>query len=119
MKVDSDDSSAPADASVSLGLIVTERVINALKHAFPGDRGGDILVLYRSAASGSDWTLSVADNGVGVPRGADAPKAGLGGSIVDALARQLDARVLIADADPGAHMHPVVGAAKTELAQEI
>ena len=35
LDVDVDDSVTNADASVSLGLIVTELVINALKHAFP------------------------------------------------------------------------------------
>ncbi len=30
-----DDSAVEADVSISLGLIVTELVINALKHAFP------------------------------------------------------------------------------------
>ena len=51
LRVDADDSVAVADVSVSLGLIVTELVINALKHAFPGDRGGDIVVSYRSEAA--------------------------------------------------------------------
>jgi len=54
-----------ADVSISLGLIVTELVINALKHAFPDKRTGTIGIDYRS--SGKDWTLSVADNGVGMP----------------------------------------------------
>ncbi|MEJ0066593.1 MAG: sensor histidine kinase [Caulobacteraceae bacterium] len=99
LTVDADDSLAVADVSVSLGLIVTELVINALKHAFPEDRGGDIVVSYRSAAA--DWTLSVADNGIGMSPHA-APKAGLGSSIVEALAKQLGARVEVADAGPGA-----------------
>jgi len=91
---------ATADASVSLGLIVTELVINALKHAFPDARGGKILVSYRS--DGADWTLSVRDDGVGIPRGAEPVVAGLGTSIVEALAKQLNATVDVANTHPGA-----------------
>ena len=65
LAVQSDDSITTADTSVSLGLIVTELVINALKHAFPGNRGGRILVDYRGR--GPNWTLSVSDDGVGMP----------------------------------------------------
>ncbi len=99
LKVDADDSYAAADVSVSLGLIVTELVINALKHAFPNDRSGGIVVSYTS--SGSDWNLSVADDGVGIPRGPASPKPGLGTSIVEALARQLDADVELASGRHG------------------
>ena len=87
------------ELSVSLGLVVTELVINALKHAFPKGRGGHILVTY--AAAGADWTLTVSDDGVGMPKGREPAKAGLGTSIVQALAKQLDAVVDVADADPG------------------
>ena len=52
-------------ASISLGLIVTELVINALKHAFTGHESGEIAVTYRRKVSG--WTLSVTDNGSGMP----------------------------------------------------
>jgi chemotaxis protein methyltransferase CheR len=73
-------------------LIVTELVINALKHAFPSGDGGDILVRY--GASGLGWRLSVADNGAGpADASAERPHTGLGTSIVEALARQLDAIV--------------------------
>ncbi len=99
LRVESDDSVALADVSVSLGLIVTELVINALKHAFPGDRGGDIVVSYRSKAA--DWTLSVRDSGVGMLKGPVPPKPGLGTSIVEALAKQLHATVDLTDARPG------------------
>lgn len=94
------DVSVSSASSVSLGLIVTELVINALKHAYPMDQGGTIKVRYKT--NGRGWTLEVEDDGVGMPV-LDKPRAvaGLGTSIVDALARQLQARIVIADAGPG------------------
>lgn len=100
LQVTVDDSAVEADVSVSLGLIVTELVINSLKHAFPDERTGTITVDYRS--SGNDWTLSVADNGIGMAMGSDAPKAGLGTGIVEALAKNLDGEIELRDAAPGA-----------------
>lgn len=95
-----DDSLVKADTSISLGLIVTELVINALKHAFPGpDRPGTIAVEYRS--SGFAWNLTVTDDGVGMPADHAAAKPGLGTGIVDALSKSLDATVTVSDADPG------------------
>ena len=101
LRVEADDGVAVADVSVSLGLIVTELVINAIKHAFPRDGRGDILVKYESADP-DYWTLSVTDNGVGLQSGGAPLKAGLGSSIVEALAKQLGATVEQADAHPGA-----------------
>jgi two-component system, sensor histidine kinase PdtaS len=95
---------------VSLGLIVTELVINALKHAFPGERSGKIKVGYHS--HGPNWTLSVTDNGIGMPADAAAVKPGLGTSIVQALTMQLHAVVEIADANPGT----AVSIAHTQIA---
>ena len=66
----SDDSTVGADVSVSLGLIVTELAINALKHAIANQSTGTIVIDYRS--SGKNWTLSVTDNGVGMATGSDA-----------------------------------------------
>jgi len=95
-----DDSVTSSDFSISLGLIVTELVINALKHAFPGnDRTGAITVDY--AAKGKGWTLAVSDNGVGMPGDEAEVKPGPGTSIVDAIAKQLGATVEIEGADPG------------------
>jgi len=99
LDVSADNTITTADTSVSLGLIVTELVINALKHAFPQDRKGKILVAYQSLSP--NWTLSVTDDGVGMPRGRDTAKAGLGTSIVQALAKQLGATILVAPANPG------------------
>lgn len=97
--VDVDESTVKADVSVSLGLIVTELVINALKHAFPDGRSGKITVCYQSR--GPNWMLSVDDNGVGMPDTPDLAKPGLGTSIVEALARQLQAQVKLTAGGPG------------------
>ncbi|MEX0404251.1 histidine kinase dimerization/phosphoacceptor domain -containing protein [Aquibium sp. LZ166] len=94
-----DDSAVDADISVSLGLVVTELVINAPKHAFPHERTGTITIDYRSA--GKDWSLSVTDDGIGMQKGSDAPKAGLGTGIVEALAKNLQSAIQLSDADPG------------------
>ncbi len=100
IEVNADDTVVKADISVSLGLIVTELVINALKHAFPDERTGRIVVDYRS--EGHNWTLSVEDDGVGMPKGqAPAATPGLGTSLVEALARQLQATIKVTDGHPG------------------
>jgi chemotaxis protein methyltransferase CheR len=79
--------------AVSIGLIVTELMINALKHAFPAEHKGSVItVAYETF--GPDWRLTVSDNGVGRPDGAATPvKAGLGTSIVAALSEQMQARI--------------------------
>ncbi len=105
-----DDSVTSADVSVSLGLIVTELVINALKHAFPGDSSGKIKVDYNSR--GPNWTLSVSDTGAGMPKDAMNAKPGLGTNIVQALAAQLEATIKVSDAHPGT----VVAISHTQIA---
>ena len=99
IEVSVDDSITDANTSVSLGLIVTELVINALKHAFPDNRTGQILVDYRT--HGPRWTLCVSDNGVGMPASSTGVKPGLGTNIVEALAKSLDSEVIVASASPG------------------
>jgi two-component sensor histidine kinase len=76
----------------SLGLIVTELVMNALKHAFPDEKAeGRITVAYDMV--GTNWELSVSDNGIGKPDGVFAQgKSGLGTGIVKALSHQLEAQ---------------------------
>jgi two-component sensor histidine kinase len=99
LEVMADESMVSADTSVSLGLVATELVINALKHAFPEARAGKIVVSYLS--NGFDWTLSVSDNGVGMPAPDQSAAGGLGTSIVQGLSKRLHARTEIADAHPG------------------
>jgi two-component sensor histidine kinase len=90
IRVNATSGRAVSSEAVSLGLIVTELVINALKHAFPTGEEGEILVKYDTQNSG--WRLSVSDTGSGEATD-DPPHTGLGTSIVEALAHQLNAEV--------------------------
>ena len=108
VRVQATSGTATSSEAVSLGLIVTELVINALKHAFPGGEAGEILVSYE--ARGSGWRLSVSDNGSGPGEAsAERPYAGLGTSIVEALARQLDAIVQKSSGPKGTTVSIVAG----------
>jgi two-component sensor histidine kinase len=93
LRVDADAGTAISREAVSIGLIVTELVMNALKHAFPSEKpDGAIVVSYKVA--GTDWKLAISDNGIGKPDvSASNTKPGLGTSLVKALTRQLDAVV--------------------------
>jgi two-component sensor histidine kinase len=93
LQVMADEGQLRSAQAVSLGLIVTELVINALKYAFPKDTPGS-LVMVTFETKGGDWKLVVSDNGVGkaVPDAAVNP-GGLGTIIVGALVKQLDARM--------------------------
>ncbi|HWW68960.1 MAG TPA: histidine kinase dimerization/phosphoacceptor domain -containing protein [Duganella sp.] len=77
------------DMAVPLGLVLNELVTNCLKHAFPGGRGGRIVV--ELARAGERMRLSVRDNGIGMPTqhiGTKAPTLGL--RLIAALSAQLD-----------------------------
>jgi two-component sensor histidine kinase len=93
LRVIGEGGSATSRQAESLGLIVTELVMNALKHAFPGEHDkGQITVAYDVV--GTNWKLSISDNGIGKSDGVFIQgKSGLGTGIVKALAQQLDAQV--------------------------
>jgi len=92
LKVVADAGTAPSEQAVSIGLIVTELVMNALKHAFPAKvKAGRVLVGYE--VKGKDWKLSVSDNGGGMPEKLSKEQTGLGTTLVKALAQQLEAQV--------------------------
>ncbi len=101
LKVIADPGTIKSAHATSLGLIVTELVINAIKYAFPLDRtDARIFVTYQ--VDGLDWKLTVSDNGVGADLNKPPSDAGgLGSALVEALARQLRAKVEIASSATG------------------
>jgi two-component sensor histidine kinase len=93
LKVEADDGTVVSHQAVSIGLIVTELVMNALKHAFPSEKK-DAAIVVSYKVSDTDWKLTISDNGGGKPDlSAVEKKGGLGISLVKSLAKQLDAGV--------------------------
>ncbi len=89
-----------SNKAVAIGLMVTELIINALRHAFPRNRHGKITVACKMA--GLKWSLSVTDDGVGLSNTlVNAIHTGYGTKIIDALAKELDAQVMIKSSAKG------------------
>jgi len=69
-EVDVQGTALTLDYALPCGLILNELISNSLKHAFPHDRPGEIRV---KAESGQDSmvTITISDNGVGLPADLD------------------------------------------------
>ena len=83
----------PTSHAVSIGLIVTELIMNAIKYAFPRSRtSARIRVTFEKAKA--DWKLTVSDNGTGRLHNEDSTiSTGLGTALIGALAKQLNAQI--------------------------
>ena len=80
------------DTAIPCGVIVNELVANSLKHAFPGDRAGDIVVSFREVDN--QYTMVFKDNGVGMSKDIDFNHpSSLGLTIVNALTGQLGGKI--------------------------
>jgi len=66
------DANLGIETAIPVGLLINELVSNSLKHAFPGDRTGELHVnLGKSEDKEYDYILIVRDNGVGFPEHLD------------------------------------------------
>jgi len=61
------------DSAIPCGLVINELVSNSLKHAFPGDKNGEIKIFLRLMDENM-IELVVGDNGIGVPEDMDIRK---------------------------------------------
>ena len=79
--------------AVSLGVLTSELVMNAVKHGFPGEARGDVTVIF-AGRTGETPYLEVIDDGVGYETNNDESErrengsGGLGARIIDMVARQ-------------------------------
>lgn len=88
--------SLPIDTAIPLGLLATELVTNAYKHAFPEGRAGHIRIFAARTEEGG-FTLTVADDGIGAPADIYQARkgAGIGARVVPQLAAQVRATLTV------------------------
>jgi two-component sensor histidine kinase len=92
VKFDCDVTACAPQTAVPLGLLISEAVMNSLKHGFPDGRTGALQV--RLAAAGPDHLeLTIHDDGVGCDLAAGGQ--GLGGAIIRRFAQQLRGKLTI------------------------
>jgi len=83
------------DQAIPCGLIVNELVSNALKHAFPDGRAGEVRIELKQAGPG-ELQLTVSDDGIGLPANFETARTkSLGLQLVSDLARQLGGRLRV------------------------
>ena len=88
LKIDVENVLLGVDIAIPCGVIVNELVTNSLKHAFPGDRSGEITISFRQVDG--QYTMIFKDDGVGLPEELDISRpSSLGLTIVNALTGQL------------------------------
>jgi PAS domain S-box-containing protein len=80
------------DTAIPLGIIINELVSNSLKHGFSDINDGEILIeLHREEGKNNTFTLTVSDNGVGIPENLDIGNLeSLGLQLVTTLVDQLN-----------------------------
>lgn len=93
--VSADPVSLHIERAVPFSIILSELVTNAFKHAFPDEWSGTVTVTLTADTSGSA-TLTVADDGIGLPWGRDPePPRAMGLQLCRLLAEQIDGELTV------------------------
>lgn len=105
LSIEAEDVNLPIGAAIPCGLLVNELISNALKHAFPGGRSGEIAVSVRSTPGtqrdGERVILQVSDDGIGIPDNVELGRTEtLGLQLVALLTDQLHGTLTINRGNP-------------------
>jgi two-component sensor histidine kinase len=88
LTIEADEVVLDVDLSIPLGLVMNELISNALKHAFPDGRSGELKISLKQHEN--DLILRVEDNGVGLKPKKE-HKESFGTKMINAFARKLNA----------------------------
>ncbi len=94
IRISAQNISMHIDKAVPCSLIVNELISNSFKHAYPGDRTGEIRCEF--SQSGDDIRLIYSDNGIGLPEQVTLDRTEtLGMRLISGLTRQLRGTVVV------------------------
>lgn len=88
------------DRAISVAMVVTELVTNALKYAYPEGESGEIRV-YLATEGADRAVVRVEDDGVGWTGSGPARGTGLGSRIIQAMTKSLQGDLIYHQADRG------------------
>lgn len=91
--------SAGSQQATTLGLITTEILINAYKHAFKDRERGTIAISLEQ--QGEKLLLCIEDDGIGLPPNSSSRKKSLGMKLIHQLSQQINADLSIKSDDRG------------------
>ncbi len=92
-KISTDNIFLDINRAIPCGLLLNELITNALKYAFPEETKGEIKIDLEKYKQ-NKWRLSIADNGIGFPKGLDFRKTeSLGLQLVNSLISQLNGTI--------------------------
>jgi PAS domain S-box-containing protein len=95
LNLEVEERSFDIQTAIPLGLIVNELLSNSLKHAFPGERRGEVSIALQPG-EGREFILAYADDGVGLPSSFDIRRSeSMGFQLVCLLVEQLEGRLEI------------------------
>ncbi|WP_051092948.1 PAS domain-containing protein [Methylobacterium sp. 77] len=95
----------PAAIAAPLALMLHELATNAVRHAFPDERGGRIIISARRCETG--LRVLIEDDGIGLKAGTPNP-AGFGCSLVEMVVKQLRGVITWHDPGPGTRVEIVI-----------
>jgi two-component sensor histidine kinase len=114
LDLECDPTSLGIDKAIPCGLILTELLSNAFKHAFPDGREGVVAVRLRNRDG--QVLLKVTDDGVGLPPEEEMlKKQSLGTRLVRSLTGQVGARLEIDQRRPGTEIRLSLEASHDDL----
>ncbi|WBV43285.1 sensor histidine kinase [Pseudoroseomonas cervicalis] len=93
LTVEADELEIVTDQAVSLALLVTETVTNAIKHGFPDARSGSITISVRSL--GEEAELRIHDDGLGMRLDEEEGSQGIGLTLIRGFAQHLGGEIVM------------------------
>lgn len=107
IQVTAEKSRLRSDLASGMGMLVAELVTNSFKHAYTDGQPGVVAVDYRLTSNG--WSLTISDQGRGLPAGFDIGRSkGVGMQVVKAFVRRLNAKLEVSSC-PGHTMFQING----------